>query len=211
MNVGPVTRHDYAREAQFHVPLPNNNLPLVFVTETALRAIFDHAVEGFPMEIGGYYLGFPLVDRDSRVKATFIEEVIRAITTSTRTHVTMHAETFNAVEQRRAVTNNVLVGYYHSHPALGIFQSCEDVLNFRSGHPEDYQIAIVADSSLAKSDSLEPHESWIGFFAWDAAHNPIKLPPENLFVLQSKDSAFTLIPDSEPPPKQSSKLSEEDG
>jgi proteasome lid subunit RPN8/RPN11 len=193
MTIGPVTRFDYAREAHFRVPLPNNNLPLVFVPDTVLRAIFDHAAEAFPLEIGGYCLGLPLVDHSSKAKATFIEEVVRAIGTSTRTHITMHPETFHLVEQRRAVANNLLVGYYHSHPALSVFQSPEDVSNFRMYHPEDYQIAIVADSSLAKANSLDLHEPWIGFFAWDAAHNPEKLPPENLFVMQSEKPAFTMV------------------
>jgi proteasome lid subunit RPN8/RPN11 len=176
-----------------------------------MRAIFDHAAEGFPLEIGGYCLGFPLVDHDLQARATLIEDTVRAITTSTASHVTMHAESFHAVERRRVMANNVLVGYYHSHPALSVFQSCEDVSNFRAFHPEDYQIAIVADSSLAKPDALEPHASWIGFFAWDDDHDPVKLPSENLFVVEKKETIFTLLPTLQPVPKQPSEPSDQDG
>jgi proteasome lid subunit RPN8/RPN11 len=192
MRVGPDTRFDHPRDAEFKIVPPSNNLPLVFVTEEVLHAIVEHAAEGFPLEIGGYCLGLPLVDHLLNANATFIQEVVRAITTSTRTHVTMHPETFLALEQRRAPTDTLLVGYYHSHPGHGVFQSIEDIYNFQSYHTEDYQIAIVADPSLVGSTALLPY-GWIGFFAWDAVHTPIMLPPENLLVSESEGSLFALL------------------
>lgn len=193
MNIGPVTRHDEPRAVQMQIRLPANQMPSVFVTNAVLRSMYDHAVEGYPVEIGGYYLGLPLQDRELALRATFITEAVRAIATSTRAHVTMHAETFHEVEKCREKSDTILVGYYHSHPGLSVFQSGEDVYNFRTYHPENYQIAIVVDSTLTKPESLDPSKSWIGFFTWDANHNPVRLPAENLFVVDETQLPFTMI------------------
>ena len=195
MNIGLAVRHDCPKNATYKVTLPANDFPLVFIESDALRSIYDHAAEGFPVEIGGYYLGMPLIDTTSKVCATYIQECVRAIATSTRTHVTMHAETFRAVEERRAEKETLVVGYYHSHPGLSVFQSGEDLHNFRSYHPERYQIAVVADSTLVNRDKLDLHSAWIGFFAWNAKRQSIKLPPDNLFLITAEQSAFELITD----------------
>ncbi|MCC3440240.1 MULTISPECIES: Mov34/MPN/PAD-1 family protein [unclassified Microcoleus] len=186
MKIVKVTRHDQAKFTRLAIPFDQNHLPIILIQREVLEEIYAHAAEGYPNEVAGYYVGFPLQDITSRRNITYIEKSIRAISTASHTYVTMHPESFKEVEAVRQQSGTILVGYYHSHPGLSVFQSGTDLKNFRDYHSEPYQIAIVVDSTRTSPNRLDVGSDWIGFFGWDQNHNPTKIPACNIKVVDER-------------------------
>jgi proteasome lid subunit RPN8/RPN11 len=186
MKIVQVTRHDEPKFTRLSIPFEQNNLPIILIRREVLEEIYAHAAEGYPNEVAGYYVGFPLQDITSQRNITYIEKSIRAISTASHTYVTMHPESFREVEAARQQSGTILVGYYHSHPGLSVFQSDTDLKNFRDYHIEPYQIAIVVDSTRTSSNRLDVGLNWIGFFGWDQNHNPTKIPACNIKVVEDR-------------------------
>jgi proteasome lid subunit RPN8/RPN11 len=186
MKIVKVTRHDEPRFTHLSIPFEQNHLPIILIQREVIEEIYAHAAEGYPNEVAGYYVGFPLQDITSQRNITYIEKSIRAISTASHTYVTMHPESFREVEAARQQSGTILVGYYHSHPGLSVFQSDTDLKNFRDYHIEPYQIAIVVDSTRTSSNRLDVGLNWIGFFGWDQNHNPTKIPACNIKVVDKR-------------------------
>lgn len=186
MKVGKVTRHDEPRPVRLGLRAMENDTPVVLVRPEALSAMYNHAAEGYPVEVIGCLLGLPLLDVETGVRATYIEQVVRGIATASHTHVIMDPESFKEVDEIGKKSGTLLVGNYHSHPEMGVFQSGTDVNNFKSHHNESYRIAIVLDSTLTTHDRLDTRPPWIGFFAWDKNHKPIRLPAGNAHIVNER-------------------------
>jgi len=86
--------------------------------------------------------------------------VLRAVSgdcKSSMGHVVIEPSTYNRVwRELERDENMVIVGWYHSHPNMGIFLSGTDVRNMKLFHYKPYQIAIVID----------PIRNDIGVFGW---------------------------------------------
>lgn len=86
--------------------------------------------------------------------------VLKAVTgdcTSSGVHVVIEPTTYDKVwKELDQDKKMVIVGWYHSHPNLGIFLSGTDESNMKSFHYKPYQIAIVID----------PIQNLRGTFAW---------------------------------------------
>ncbi|MEN3335190.1 MAG: hypothetical protein V7641_4555 [Blastocatellia bacterium] len=184
--IGTVKRYDEARPVHIDVDLPSSELPLVIIHTEAIEEMYYHAAYEMQHEVGGYFLGFPVKDVKTGVCATYIESAIRAIYNSTPTHVLMHPESFNQVEVVREKNNTILVGYYHSHPRLNIFQSGTDVKNFKDYHSDLYQIAVVVDPSKTKPEHIFVNSDWIGYFGWNKRLDPVLLPPVNIRMVKNR-------------------------
>lgn len=161
--------------------------PCVIIRQKVLNYLYKHSASELQHEVGGYLLGLPCVDISTGDRATYIHEAIRARYESTPTHVKMLPTTFQEVEAARVKSNMLLVGYYHSHPSLSVFQSGEDVRNFQMYYPEQYQIAIVVDPSKTSRQTFYSDTSWIGYFAWDTNHKPVRLANRQIFNSEDKN------------------------
>lgn len=118
----------------------------VFVAEHVMRAIERHAASEREKEIGGVLLGgFFRSDEGSFVEVTDLIEAKSAKGTDvslTFTHETW--EQINAEQSRRAPESQI-VGWYHSHPALGVFMSKEDEFIHTSFFADPWHAAVVVD------------------------------------------------------------------
>lgn len=193
MQIVQAERHDQPRDASLGLSDVDADLPIVCVMSSTINAMYTHAQGEMQHEVGGYLLGWPLRDTVSGRLVTYIEDTCRARYESTPTFVTMHADGFIDVEKVRE--NRLLVGYYHSHPGLGIFLSGTDVQNFGMYHPEPYQIAIVVDPSKTPLRELTAHSEAIGIFAWKATGQPTRLGPRNIKITDARP-AVELRPTS---------------
>lgn len=126
----------------------------VYIKKDAFIDMEDHADEGKPDEIGGFLLGKPIVMNDGPIPCskndeliTWVLKTVRGDCISQRAHVTIESSTYNRAwhEIERSDDNLVIVGWYHTHPGLGIFLSQTDVNNMESYYHKPYQIAIVID------------------------------------------------------------------
>ncbi|MCX5799945.1 MAG: Mov34/MPN/PAD-1 family protein [Candidatus Eisenbacteria bacterium] len=186
MRVGKVTRYDERRFVRASDLLPREDLPLLLIQKGALREMYYHASGEMHHEVGGYLLGFPAMDADSGVRITYVERAIRALYVSTPTHVRMVPESFRDVEAVRLREGTILVGYYHSHPKLGIFFSGTDTKNFSDYHPEQYQVAAVVDPSRVRSQGFESDLEWIGFFGWNNEGTQVRVARGNVILVEKR-------------------------
>lgn len=186
--VGKVIRFDDPIPTNLGWLAHHNSLSTaVIIRPSVLDYLYKHAASEMQHEVGGYLLGLPYVDSERGWRATYIHEALRASYEGTPTHVRMNPTSFREIEEVRTKTKMLLVGYYHSHPNLSIFQSGEDVRNYQMYYPENYQIAIVVDPSKTSKESIYVNSTWIGYFSWDSNHKPIRLPSYQIFKPKEKD------------------------
>ena len=186
MRVIKTARHDKRRLIRVGIQVPYNDLPSILVHKKVLYDIYRHALSELHHEIGGYLLGFPAQDVETGAKITYIEKAIKGIYNSSPTHVTLHPTSFNEVERIREEDGTILVGWYHSHPKMGIFFSGTDIENHKAYHPEEYQIGIVVDPSKTPEGDIESNFEWIGFYGWNKDGNIVRLPIENVIYIENR-------------------------
>lgn len=186
MRIGQVTRYDAPRRIHLLPKLGATGGPIVLLHEGAVREMMNHARRGEPLEVIGALLGFPVVDASSDQPATYVELAVPYRADATRAHVSMHLSSYADLDDACRQTETLQVGYYHSHPGLGIFQSGIDVANFTAYHPEPYQLAVVVDSTRQVGDAHEIDATWIGIFVWDGQKRPMLLPEQGIQVVQAR-------------------------
>jgi proteasome lid subunit RPN8/RPN11 len=129
----------------------------VFVTQRSYVSICAHAGSDLDNEVGGWLVGKWRLD--SRTGAPFI--VVEATLPAPHTR---HGSSFLTFTQdsQVALYDNLkerypgkdLLGWYHTHPRMGIFLSEYDHWLHQNFFPEPYQVALV----------VEPHSETAGFF-----------------------------------------------
>ncbi len=169
----------------------NNRYPVVLIHRKVLLDIYQHAKSEMQHEVGGYLLGAPAEDVDSGQRVVYVGRAVRGVYHSSATHVTLAEQSMVKVEEARQQDGTLLlVGWYHSHPGLGVFYSGTDISNHRKHHPEKYQIGIVVDPSKMQDEReiFDPESKWIGFWGWSAEGKVEELPLENIGVLDAAPS-----------------------
>lgn len=132
----------------------------VFMTQTAYEAINQHANTDLDNEVGGWLAGRWCQDTKSSKDFVVVEALLPAqqvrsgSTFLTFTHDSQVAM-LAALEERFA--NKGIVGWYHTHPRMGIFLSGYDLWLHDHFFPHPWQIALV----------VEPHGHSAGFFVRD--------------------------------------------
>jgi len=132
-------------EVPKHVSIKFNN--------TVLQFIRQHARSSPDMEICGVLIG----QKDD--KQTIVEGAISGKGASQGgTHVTFTQETWNDIhhEKEKKYPEQLIVGWYHSHPGFGVFLSEHDLFIHNNFFPDPGHIAWVFDP---KSDEE-------GCFGW---------------------------------------------
>ena len=129
----------------------------ILVTEPCLLQAHQHAASSLN-EIGGLLLG-----RVTTWQGTLSVEVKTTLaamqTHAGPTHVTFTADSWAAMLelQEREHPNLQIVGWYHSHPRMGIFLSDLDLAIHRDFFPQPWHIALV----------INGQDRMAGFFAWN--------------------------------------------
>ncbi|MDD2696451.1 MAG: Mov34/MPN/PAD-1 family protein [Anaerolineales bacterium] len=136
-----------------------NHLPAVsvFISQRAFVRFCAHAGSDLDNEVGGWLVGKWRADKETGEQFIIVEATLPA------RHI-RHGGTFLTFTQDSQVTlyaefqerfpNKELVGWYHTHPRMGIFLSEYDTWLHRNFFPEPYQVALV----------IEPFSSTGGFF-----------------------------------------------
>ncbi len=129
----------------------------VFVTQTAFKAINNHAGSDLDNEVGGWLAGRWCKDIDTKAEYVVVEALLPAqqvrsgSTFLTFTHDSQVAM-LAALEERYAKKG--IVGWYHTHPRMGLFLSGYDSWLHDHFFPHPWQVALV----------VEPHTHTGGFF-----------------------------------------------
>jgi proteasome lid subunit RPN8/RPN11 len=129
----------------------------VFLTQPAYAHIHVHAASDMQNEVGGILVGQRCVDTLTGVPFLVIENVLAArYTRHSSVHLTFTQDSlvhFHEMVEKRC-TGKQIVGWYHTHPRMGIFLSHYDTWLHEHFFPESWQVALV----------VEPHALLAGFF-----------------------------------------------
>lgn len=128
--------------------IPAAPQPLVFIERQALEALYDFLAHDLQREHGGVLVGQPYYD--SQTQCFFI--VIRAAVPARETegssvHLQFTADTWDYIAGiiEESFPEMVIVGWYHSHPALGVFMSGIDRATQRAFYNHPWSLAVVVD------------------------------------------------------------------
>lgn len=132
----------------------------VFVTQAAYQRICAHAASDMDNEVGGWLAGRWCRDAETDTEFVVVEALLPAqqvrsgSTFLTFTHDSQVAM-LAALEDRYA--KKKVVGWYHTHPRMGLFLSGYDTWLHTNFFPQPWQVALV----------VEPHSGIGGFFIRD--------------------------------------------
>lgn len=153
----------YARAMRWRSPMESlgeaepKSAVSVFATQTALKSISEHANSDLSNEVGGWLIGKWRADKETQEQFIIVETSLPAqhtrqgsafLTFTQDTQVSLHAEL------EKGYPGKELVGWYHTHPGIGIFLSEYDLWLHQNFYPQPYQVALV----------IEPYSGRGGFF-----------------------------------------------
>ena len=141
--------HDEVPGSLPHIP--------VFVAQSAYRSVVEHAASDLECEVGGTLVGNWSIDAESQRQFILVETALPArftrqgsfyLTFTQDSLVDLHAEMDEHYPGKQ------ILGWYHTHPGLGIFLSPYDIWLHQHFFPEPWHVALV----------IEPHSATGGFF-----------------------------------------------
>jgi proteasome lid subunit RPN8/RPN11 len=151
----------------------------VFLTRSAYIRICVHACSD-TVEVGGALVGQWCMDQESEQQFVVVKYALPArytrqgsvyLTFTQDTLVDLHSQ----IEKR--FPGEKIVGWFHTHPRMGIFLSHYDTFLHNHFFPEPWQVALV----------VEPHSSQGGFFIPQTDGG---LDPARYFGFYEMDAAF---------------------
>ncbi len=134
----------------------------IFLAQSAYQKIVTHTTSDLDHEVGGMLVGEVKIDSERRQTYLVVQDILPALfTNSGETHVTFTQHTLVHLNQQLEdlFPGKRVVGWYHTHPRLGVFLSSHDTFLHRHFFPESTHVALVVD----------PYYANAGFFVWQ--HN----------------------------------------
>jgi len=120
--------------------------PIVVIYGAAERQMWKHAKTETRREHGGILLGEAYTDTSGGHFVLVKEAVPAAATEGSATHLQFRPESWHLVWARLDATKELcIVGWYHTHPRLGVFLSGTDLKTQRLYFSLPWQIAVVID------------------------------------------------------------------
>jgi len=140
-----------------HGQIPGDGQPVVLLHQTALLQIIAHSRSNLDYELGGALLGHAY-----RYKSGVVVEVKAALPASSSDHGPVHftfsADSWSKLHRDRAAhyPNLDIVGWFHTHPDLGVFYSSDDVVVHSAAFTQPWHVGLVVD----------PVREEAAFFGW---------------------------------------------
>jgi proteasome lid subunit RPN8/RPN11 len=129
----------------------------VFMTEAARCQCYEHAASDLRNEVGGALVGKWRADGRTGEQYVVVEAALPARhTRQGSVFLTFTQDSLVALHNDldECYAGKELVGWYHTHPRMGVFLSGYDVWLHEHFFPEPWQVALV----------IEPHAGLGGFF-----------------------------------------------
>ncbi len=121
---------------------------LVFVERKALESLYDFLRHDTSREHGGVLVGKPYFDPTRKRLFTVITATIPALhTEGNPVHLQFTSQSWEYISGLifEEFPNQVIVGWHHSHPGLGVFMSSTDRATQRAFFNNEWNVAIVVD------------------------------------------------------------------
>lgn len=153
----PLTQ--FTDNAILHGRQPASNQVLVSQRQEAISQIRAHSISNLQSELGGVLLGHAY-----RHGEQLIVEVIAALPARNDDHGPVHftftADAWRQIQQDRTThyPNLEIVGWFHTHPGLGVFYSSDDVVVHSAAFTLPWHVGLVVD----------PLGNEASYFGWQA-------------------------------------------
>jgi proteasome lid subunit RPN8/RPN11 len=120
----------------------------VFLAQQAYARIHVHAASDLDNEVGGILVGQSCRDPLTGSRFLVIENILRArYTRQSKVHLTFTQDSIvhfhDILEQR--FSGKQIVGWYHTHPRMGVFLSSYDTWLHDHFFSEPWQVALVVE------------------------------------------------------------------
>jgi len=152
----------YARYWRSDVEAAETHQPgvTVFLTQKAYVRANVHAQSDLENEVGGWLIGVRRADQLTGEEYIIIERCLPApFTRQGSAYLTFTQDSqvalFDMMEEKYPEKH--LLGWYHTHPKMGVFLSSYDLFLHNNFFPHPWQVALV----------IEPHSNQAGFFIRD--------------------------------------------
>lgn len=141
-----------------HGALPDAEDVNVVVSQSALEQIVAHCKSNTRVELGGVLLGRPY--HNNRQIFVEVEAAIPALSQDNGpVHFTFTADAWAQIHVDRLQYPDLeVVGWFHTHPDLGVFYSADDEVVHAAAFTQPWHVGLVVD----------PIRNQGSFFAWKA-------------------------------------------
>jgi proteasome lid subunit RPN8/RPN11 len=172
----------------------------VFVTRAAYIRICVHACSA-DVEVGGALIGEWCLDEQTGQEFIVVKHVLPArhtrqgsvyLTFTQNTIVDLHDQIDKRFEGEK------IVGWFHTHPRMGIFLSHYDTFLHHNFFPEPWQVALVVEpfSSVAgffirQADGAFDTTRYFGFYEIDGANGQSVVRWQNLSKVEAESEGGT--------------------
>lgn len=116
---------------------------LAFIHQSCIAAMQSHAGQDILREQAGILCGQAWLDPGGQLYIE-VATAVAVETVNTPSHFRFHEKSWQAVWNKMGSDANIL-GWYHSHPGMGIFLSATDLRTQQLYFGAPWQIAVVLD------------------------------------------------------------------
>jgi proteasome lid subunit RPN8/RPN11 len=133
--------------------------PIVIIDKGTLNYIKEFAKKDTSKERGGVLVGAVEKLNKQKPKITILGAIEGKYTDASSVSLKFTHETWNSIHEikEQKYPDSKIVGWFHTHPGLGIFLSHYDLFIHRNFFKEPWQVAIVID----------PLNDKMGLFYWE--------------------------------------------
>jgi proteasome lid subunit RPN8/RPN11 len=128
---------------------PGADSTVVLVSEAVMAEIFFQLKSRAEVEMGGVLVGSAFADLDSPLHAVVVRRgVLGDNSEGTPVSLKLTSDSWQSINSKLPSLpeeQRNIVGWYHSHPGLGVFLSARDLSTQRSFFANPWQIALVVD------------------------------------------------------------------
>jgi proteasome lid subunit RPN8/RPN11 len=136
---------DFIQEVQLHGIIPEF-APYVFFESAAHNQMWNDASRDVSREHGGILVGNPFEDPGGRYYVAIRAAIAAHEPSGSPTHLHFRPESWKPIWDKLYSDPGLrIVGWYHTHPRLGVFLSGTDLRTQRLYFPAPWHIAIVID------------------------------------------------------------------
>ena len=177
---------DIERDGLLHGRMPTSAQACVIMSPQALQAVDVHLLSDTRKELGGFLLGTSYQE-DDRLYVEIEAAVVAHSDKNGPVHFTFTADSWALAHQEREAfyPDLHIVGWFHSHPDLGVFYSADDVTVHTTAFSSLWHVGLVVD----------PIRREACVFGWEVAADgrPEDIIPLKGFVEMAPDSDESMI------------------
>jgi proteasome lid subunit RPN8/RPN11 len=131
---------------KLHGHAPAGDQVRVFISQVALKQIDEHAHSNLDAEVGGVLMGH-LREGESHLSIDVLAALPAVTDDHGPVHFTFTADAWARIHEDRSdqFPDLQIVGWFHTHPDLGVFYSADDVVVHSAAFVMPWQVGLVID------------------------------------------------------------------